>query len=206
MRKVFFVAVLAALVLPTASGAITRYSRENPFYRRTAISGFAGYGLPVGEFASNRDGDGNHEQGAFDWSAEIDHFFAPRVSIGVTLSNTTYQDKDIPELETHLSSFAGLMRYVIVTKWALHPYLRLALGGQQVQFQDLDARYRSDSAFMMQAGGGLVLMLFDYVGINGQLTFTKGFTENTYVRDADAIVGFDTKYWTFSGGLSVYFP
>lgn len=206
MRKVFFIAVLVTLVLPVASGAITRYSRENPFFRRTALSGFAGYGQPVGNFASDRDGDGNHESGALDWSAEIDHFFAPRVAIGVTISNSTWQDKSFPELESHLSSFAGLLRYVIVTRSALHPYLRLAMGGQRVQFQDSQERFRSNSAFMVQAGGGLLLMLFNYVSLNGQVTYTQGFTENTYVRDFDAIVGFDTTYWTFSGGVSVYFP
>jgi hypothetical protein len=206
------IAGLTALAPPTVSRAVTRYAQENPFYRRSAFSGYVGYGLPVAEFAAARPGDGNHESGAFDWSLELEHFFAPSVSIGVNMANTTYKDKSLPELETHLSSFAGLLRYVIVTREALHPYLRLAMGGQQVQFQNPLERYESDSAFMMQAGGGVIAMLFDYVSLNAQATFTQGFTEDAWVPDYlddqgnPTIVGFDTKYWTFSGGLSVYFP
>jgi len=203
---VLLLAALAALVPPTASEAITRYSQENPFYRRSALSVYAGYGLPVGEFADDRDGDGNHESGALDWSVEIEHFFAPRTSIGAMVVNSTWQDKSIPDLETDLTAFAGFLRYVIVSRAAIHPYLRLAFGGQTVQFQDSTARYKANSAFMVQAGGGLIFVLLDHLSANAQLAYTQGFAEDSYVRDLDAIVGFDTKYWTLSGGLSIYFP
>jgi hypothetical protein len=160
----------------------------------------------VGEFESSRDGDGNHEVGALDWSVDLEHFFAPRVSLGATLDNTTYQDKDDPDLETHISSFGGFLRYVMVTRGGLHPFLRFGVGGQRVQFQDPEARYRSNTAWMVQGGGGVIIMMLDHLAISMQATYNQGFTENEYIPSADAIVGFDTKYWSFQAGMGVYFP
>jgi hypothetical protein len=88
----------------------------------------------------------------------------------------------------------------------LHPFLRFGVGGQRVQFQDPVDRWRSDTAWMVQAGGGVIIMMLDHMAINMQATYNQGFTEETYIPSADAIVGFDTKYWSFQAGLGIYFP
>ena len=88
---------LATLVATAGNAlALTRFVDENPFFRRSALSGYAGSGVPVGEFESSRIGDGNHETGALDWGVDLEHFFGTRWSLGAFLSNTTYLDKDDP--------------------------------------------------------------------------------------------------------------
>jgi len=200
------VLAVAVTLAAVPSFAITRYVDDNPFHRRSALTGYAGSGYPVGEFESSRDGDGNHQPGALDWSVDLEHYVARKFSLGLTLNNTTYQDKDDELLETHLSSLGGFLRYVMVTRGGLHPYLRFGVGGQRVQFQDPDARFRSNTAWQIQAGGGLIIMMLDHFAISMQAVYNQGFTENTYIPEADAIVGFDTKFWSFQVGAGIYFP
>jgi len=191
--------------------ALTRFVDENPFFRRSALSAYAGTGVPVGEFESSRIGDGNHETGAVDWGVDLEHFFGPRWSLGAFLSNTTYLDKDDPLLETNLTNVGGFLRYVMVSRGGLHPYLRGGVGGQWVQFQDPEYRYKSNSSWMVQAGGGLIVMPFNSLSLNLQAMYNQGFTENTRVPDAElypderVVVGFDTQYWSLQVGASLYF-
>ena len=206
--------ILSLIVAAAASGealALTRFVDDNPFFRRSAISGYAGKGVPVGEFESSRVGDGNHETGALDWGVDLEHFFGPRWSLGGFLSNTTYLDKDDPLLETNLTNVGGFLRYVMVSHGGLHPYLRGGVGGQWVQFQDPEFRYKSNSSWMVQAGGGLIVMPFDSFSLNLQALYNHGFTSDTRVPDAEiyederVIVGFDTQYWSLQAGFSLYF-
>lgn len=202
--------VLAATAAPALG--ITRVSRDNPFFRRTALSGYIGVGVPIGEFASSRvdfEGnpiDGNHESGALDWAVEIEHYFGPTISLGFTIANTTYKDKTFPDLETHLSTYAGYMRFMWLNRSIVYPYLRGGVGGMNAQFQDANSRSRSNTGWELQGGGGVVAMMHPNIALNGQILYNQGFIENQYIPIEDAIVGFDAKYWTFSAGLSIYFP
>jgi hypothetical protein len=203
---------LATLVATAGNAlALTRFVDENPFFRRSALSGYAGSGVPVGEFESSRIGDGNHETGALDWGVDLEHFFGTRWSLGAFLSNTTYLDKDDPLLETNLTNVGGFLRYVMVSRGGLHPYIRGGVGGQWVQFQDPEYRFKSNSSWMVQAGGGLIIMPFNSLSLNLQAMYNQGFTANTRVPDAElypderVVVGFDTQYWSLQVGASVYF-
>ena len=202
---VVIVAVLVTLIA-APSFALSRCVSDNPFHRRSALTGYAGAGYPVGEFESSRLGDGNHRPGALDWAVDLEHYFGTRVSMGLTLGNVTYEDKDDVQLETHVSDFGGFLRYVMVTRGGLHPFLRFGVGGERVQFQTPVARDRSNTAWMIEAGGGFIIMMLDHFAISAQAVYHQGFTENTYIPAADAIVGFDTKYWSFQGGVGIYFP
>lgn len=220
MRPVLraFVFVLLSLSglsgLASPSFALSRYVQDNAFHRRSALTVYAGGGYPVGEFESSRLGDGNHERAPLDWETleginwgvDLEHYFWRSASLGLMLSNVTYQDKDDPQLETHVSNFGGFLRYVLVTRGSLHPFLRFGAGGERIQFQDPVARFRSDTAWMIQAGGGLTITLFSNLAFTGHAIYNHGFTENTYVPEADARVGFDTKYWSFQAGLGFLFP
>ena len=212
----FRIAIIAlSLAVTTVAAvdalALTRFVDENPFFRRSVLSAYAGHGVPVGEFESSRIGDGNHEKGALDWGVDLEHFFGPRWSLGAFLSNTTYLDKDDPLLETNLTNLGGFLRYVMVSRGGLHPYLRGGVGGQWVQFQDPEFRFKSNSSWMVQAGGGLIIMPFHHFSLNLQAMYNQGFTENTRVPDAElypderVVVGFDTQYWSLQVGASLYF-
>jgi hypothetical protein len=203
--------LIAATAVAGEAQALTRFVDDNPFFRRSALSAYAGSGVPVGEFESSRVGDGNHETGAIDWGVDLEHFFGPRWSLGAFLANTTYLDKDDPLLETNLTNGGGFLRYVMVSHGGRQPYLRGGVRGQWVQFQDPEYRYKSNSSWMVQAGGGLIIMPFNSLSLNLQAMYNHGFTENTRVPDADiyadeqVIVGFDTQYWSLQAGVSLYF-
>lgn len=216
------IVIALGIALATAAGdarALTRFIDQNPFFRRSALSVYAGRGYPVGEFESSRIGDGNHQPIPtsstslewVDWGVDLEHFFGPRWSLGAFLSSTTYQDKDDPLLETRLTNLGGFLRYVMVSQGGLHPYLRGGIGGEWVQFQDPEYRYQANAAWMVQAGGGLIIMPFDHLSLNLQAMYNQGFTSDTRVPDAElypdemVIVGFDTQYWSLQAGLSLYF-
>jgi hypothetical protein len=198
------------VVLADPASAVVRRTRPPLLYQRTAVSGFIGYGLPVGEFASDRlDGDGNHEEGAIDWTVEIEHFAGRTASIGFSAANTTYQDKTIPDLETHVSTYSGFVRVVIPTATAVRPYLRFGMGGVQIQFQDSTMRVDSDYELSLQAGGGLLWLPWRWIGLNAQALYYYGDTEDAYIAESlpdPTVVGFATKYFAFSLGLSLFFP
>jgi opacity protein-like surface antigen len=200
-----FVALVAMTAADPAS-AVVRRVQPPLLYQRTAVSGFIGLGYPVGEFASDLEGDGNHESEAPDWAVEIEHFAGRTTSIGFSAANTTYQDKTFPELETHLSTYSGFVRVVIPTSTAIRPYLRFGMGGVQVQFQDDVTRVDSEYEFSMQAGAGLLWLPWRWVGLNAQALYYYGDTEDAYISENNTIVGFDAKYFAFSAGLSLFFP
>ena len=216
MRKLLLpIHFLLIVAVSTPAFALTRFVQDNPFFRRTALSGNVGAGIPVGEFSSSRPGDGNHDLGAVDWSADLEHYFGRNISLGLTVSGSTYEDKNGGILdvdgnlrfgETSISTFGGFLRYVAVNQTPIHPFLRLGVGSVAVQFQDPQERFRSNRAGTLHAGAGLFAILSDYVALNGQIMYNQGFTENAYIPDNDTRVGFDIKYWAFTGGVSIFFP
>jgi opacity protein-like surface antigen len=184
-------------------------------YQRVAVTGFYGAGLPVGVFASDDlPGDGNHKSGAVDWTVDLEYFAARTTSIGFSIANTTYQDKTLGDsLETHISTYSGFLRIVMPTATAVRPYLRLGMGGVQVQFQDWNQRVDSEWEFSFQGGAGLLWLPSRWIGINAQALYYYGNTKESIFweipPDADGRlteVGFDTQYFAFSAGLSLFFP
>lgn len=210
--------LLIILAAADPAAAIRRGRVDHPFFARTAVSGYFGAGVAVGEFSNEKLG--NHESGAFDWSAEIEHFFAPGISLGFNLTHTSYEDKDFGSiLKTNLSSFGGFIRYVIETPGPAYPFLRFGVGSMEVEFEDeLDPEFpeivESERSVTVNVGGGGVFMLGDYISLNASVLYTFGFTDDAVVEgivEVDGeeflqVVGFDVQYWTFAGGVSVYFP
>jgi hypothetical protein len=199
----------------TPSEAIRRQRSSHPFFQRTALSGFFGVGVAVGEFASEKDGDGRHESGAFDWSAELEHYFAPGLSLGGNISHTTYDDKIFGDaLQTNLSIFGVFVRYVVETPGPVYPFVRFGVGSMEVEFEDEFTRDESEHSGSINVGGGALAMLGDYVSLNASAQYTFGFTDDAILDDLIIIdgeetaqrVGFDVQYWTFAAGVSVYFP
>jgi opacity protein-like surface antigen len=198
---------MATAVLSAAAPAwAVRLATRPLLLNRAAVSVYLGAGLPVGEFAASRPGDGNHESWPLDWAVEAEYFAGRTWSVGFSVANTTYQDKTFPELETHLSTYAGFVRVVVPTATPVRPYLRAGMGGVQVQFQDDVDRLTAESRFTFQAGGGLLWLPNRWLGLNAQLLYCNGSTEEAYIAAIDRIVGFDSKYFAFSGGVSLFFP
>jgi hypothetical protein len=213
----FATGALCLLIICTVASpslALRRQTSTHPFFNRTAVTGYFGAGIPVGEFSSEKDGDGNHESGAFDWSAELEYFFGPGVSVGVNLSHTQYEDKTFSDLMTNVSIFGAFLRYVVETPGPVYPYLRFGVGSMEIEFEDDVYRVEADHSGSVHVGGGGIAMIGDYVSLNGQILYTFGFTDDAIVNELVEIdgeevypnVGFDTQYWTFAAGVSVYFP
>jgi opacity protein-like surface antigen len=198
--------LLIALGAPDASAV--RYTSRPLLWQRTAVSGYFGGGLPVGEFSSSRGGDGNHESWPFDWAVEVEHFAGRTWSLGFSIAGTTYTDKTDASLETNLATYTGFVRVVVPTATPVRPYLRAGMGGVKLQFQDPDDRNKADTAFSFQAGGGLLWLPERWLGLNAQILYYQGGTYDSYVSgfSEPTIVGFDVKYWSFSGGVSLFFP
>ena len=206
-----FFLLLIALAAP--ADAVVRRTQSPLLYQRVAVSGYAGYGVPVGEFSDSRDGFGNHESGALDWNVDLEYFAGRAASIGFSLANTTYQDKDDAELKTHVSTYSGFVRIVVPTATVVRPYLRLGMGGVQVEFQDPISRVDSEWEFSFQAGGGFLWLPARWFGINLQALYYYGDTAESILweipPDVDGRlreVGFNTQYFAFSAGLSLFFP
>jgi hypothetical protein len=208
-----FLCLVVIIAAASPSQALRRHRVDHPFYDRAALSGYFGTGVAVGEFSSEKDGDGNHESGAFDWSAEIEYFAAPGLALGLNVSHTSYDDKDF-DIKTNISVFGGFLRYVIETPGPVYPFLRFGFGSMEVEFEDPFTRFEADHAGTINVGGGGIAMLGRHVGVNASLLYTFGFTDDAHVgepfeEDGETvveIVGFDVQYWTFAAGVSVYFP
>jgi opacity protein-like surface antigen len=213
MRSTLLTIVLAAVsttALAPSAHAVTRRSVPPLLYQRTAVSGYLGKGLPVGEFSDERPGYGNHEEGAIDWAVELEHFAGRTASIGISFANTTYDDKTFADtLQTQVTTVSGFVRVVIPTGTGIRPYLRFGMGGVQLEFLDPLTREDSDWEFSLQAGGGLIWLPARWLGLSAQALYYNGDTDDSMVYstpDEIVVVGFDTSYWAFSAGVSLFFP
>jgi hypothetical protein len=200
------VQILLFLLITQPSHAVSRhYFTRSPFDGRTAVGGFMGVGLPVGDFSDGRLG--NHDAGGLDWSLEVEHYFGSNFSLGFSFTAGSYDDKDFgDELQTNLNTFGGYFKYVFVTNAQVHPFLRFGLGSMEVEFDSDEEIVDASRSEALNIAGGIVWMLHDNVSVNGQATYTHGWTEDAYISEADAIVGFDVSYWALDFGVSVYFP
>lgn len=200
-------AVLAAVVGAAVPAAAVRVATRPLLLNRTAVSGYLGAGLPVGEFSDSRDFYGNHASWPLDWAVEIEHFFGRTWSLGFSIANSTWEDKDIPSLETDLDTYSGFLRVVIPTASPVRPYLRAGLGSVSLEFLDTDERFDAESAFSMHVGGGLLWLPERWVGLNAQALYYYGATDDAFLRDVpNTVVGFNVQYWSLSGGVSLFFP
>lgn len=124
MRR-FQVSACAALLLvamASTSHAVVRRTPPPLLWQRTAVSGYLGKGLPVGQFADDRPGYGNQKEGAIDWAVEIEHFVGHTASLGFSYANTEYEDKDLGDsLKTKVSTASGFVRIVIPTATSIRP-------------------------------------------------------------------------------------
>jgi len=199
--------LIAGLAYPAY--AVERRSRPPLLHQRTAVSGYYGLAYPVGEFSDSRAGYGNHESEAPDWAIEIEHFAGRTASIGFSIANATFEDKDDPELETQVSTYSGFVRVVVPTGGPIRPYLRFGMGGVQIEFLDPVSREDSDYEFSVQGGAGLLWLPVRWLGLNAQALYYHGDTDDSVVFstvDEIVVVGFDTEYWAFSAGISLFFP
>lgn len=203
-------AALLLAVMASASHAVVRRTPPPLLWQRTAVSGYLGKGLPVGEFSDSREGFGNQKEGAIDWAVEIEHFVGHTTSIGFSYANTEYEDKTLGDsLKTKVNTASGFIRVVIPTATAIRPYLRFGMGGVQVEFLDPVSREDSEWEFSLQAGGGLLWLPSRWLGLNAQALFYHGDTDDSVVfatQDETVVVGFNTEYWAFSAGVSLFFP
>jgi hypothetical protein len=205
-------AVLAVFVANAAPATAVRMTTRPLLLNRTAVSGYAGAGLPVGEFSDSREGYGNHATQDFewppkDWAAEIEYFAGRTWSLGFSYASSTYEDKDDPALETALDTYSGFIRIVVPAAFPVRPYLRAGMGAVNLEFLDPDVRYKANSAFSFQVGGGLLWLPARWLGLNAQALYYHGSTDEEYLQDIpNTVVGFDTEYWAFSAGVSLLFP
>jgi opacity protein-like surface antigen len=213
MRRIQVVscATLLLAVMASASHAVVRRTPAPLLWQRTAVSGYLGKGLPVGEFSDSREGFGNQKEGAIDWAVEIEHFVGHTTSLGFSYANTEYEDKDLGDaLKTKVETASGFIRVVIPTATSIRPYLRFGLGGVQVEFLDPVSREDSEWEFSLQAGGGLLWLPSRWLGLSAQALYYHGDTDDSPVFVADngdlVVVGFNTEYWAFSAGVSLFFP
>lgn len=207
--------VLVIVAAATPADAIRRQRSTHPFFARTAVSGYFGSGIAVGEFSSEKLGDGNHESPAFVWSAELEHYFAPGLSIGGNLSHSSWEDKELgAALQTNLRLFGVFLRYVVETPGPVFPFLRFGVGSMEVEFEDELERLEADHSGCIEVGGGAMARLGEHVTLNAAARYTFGFTDDALVDQIIIIdgeetaqrVGFDVQYWTFGAGVSLYFP
>lgn len=212
MRRFQIVSCAALLLalMTSVSHAVVRRTPPPLLWQRTAVSGYLGKGLPVGEFSDSREGFGNQKEGAIDWAVEIEHFVGHTTSIGFSYANTEYEDKDLGDsLKTKVNTASGFIRVVIPTATAIRPYLRFGMGGVQVEFLDPVSREDSEWEFSLQAGGGLLWLPTRWLGLSAQALWYHGDTNDSVVfatPDETVVVGFDTEYWAFSAGVSLFFP
>jgi len=207
-QSVLILAACFAIVLThtAPADAVVRRSGQPLFLNRAAITVYYGAGLPVGDFSDESPGYGNHEEWAPDGAAEIEYFVSRTASIGFTAARTTYQDKTFPELETRLSTYGGFFRVVLPTATAVRPYLRAGIGGVEVQFQDNDTSADAEMETSFQVGGGLLWLPARWLGLSGQILYCFSDTDDAYIMENDTIVGFDTEYFVFAAGVSLFFP
>lgn len=203
ITSMIFISAVAA----AAPAFAVRYVTRPLLLNRAAVSGYFGEAYPVGEFSDSRDGYGNHEAWPPGWAADIEYFAGRTWSLGFGYATTTFKDKDDPNFETNVGSYSGFIRVVVPTAFPIRQFLRGGMGGMTVEFLDPQARYKANTAFTYQVGGGLLWLPFRWLGLNAQVLYYDGSTSDEYLKDvSNTVVGFDTQYWTFTGGISLFFP
>jgi hypothetical protein len=80
-----------------------------------------------------------------------------------------------------------------------------------VEFLQPATRDKSEWEFSLQAGGGLLWLPSRWLGLSAQALYYHGSTDNASMGFTDSqgnpvVVGFNTEYWAFSGGVSLFFP
>ena len=207
LRVFIMSAVLAAVIAAAVPAAAVRVATRPLLLNRAALSGYLGGGLPVGEFSDSRPGYGNHESWPLDWAVEAEYFFGRTWSLGFSIANSTWEDRDDPTFETDLDTYSFFLRAVIPTASPVRPYLRAGVGSVSLEFLDVDERFDADSSLSMQVGGGLLWLPERWVGLNAQVLYYYGATDDAFLRDVpNTVVGFNTQYWSFTGGVSFFFP
>jgi hypothetical protein len=206
--------LLLIISIATPSQALKRYKKP-PFLGRTVVSGWGGATQPVDEFGRRSTyvddygstTGGNHESPGYHGMVELEHYFAPNVSLGFSYNQGRYNDLDLADtLQTHTAAFGGFLRVTTGNAGALHPFIKLGLSSMRVEFDSPDEYVRSGYSAAFDAGAGIILMMGRHLSINGTVTYTYGWTRDAYIAAADAIVGFDVSYWGAMAGLSLYFP
>jgi len=206
-RAIFTSMIFAAVLAVAVPAFAVRYATRPLLLNRAAVSGYVSESYPVGEFSDSRDGYGNHAAWPLGWAADIEYFAGRTWSVGFGYATTTFEDKTDPSLETNVGSYSGFIRVVVPTAFPVRPYLRGGMGGMTVEFLDPDARYKANAAFTYQVGGGLLWLPARWLGFNAQVLYYHGSTSDEYLKDVpNTVVGFDTQYWAFSGGISLFFP
>jgi hypothetical protein len=83
------------------------------------------------------------------------------------------------------------------------------MGGVQVEFLQPTTRDKSEWEFSIQAGGGLLWLPSRWLGLSAQALYYHGNTDNSVIAATPTettVVGFNTEYLAFSGGVSLFFP
>jgi hypothetical protein len=204
--------LIISLAVP---GQALKRHKKPPFLGRTAISGYAGASAPLDEFgrkstfsdASGSTTGGNHDTPGYNAMLEVEHYFAPNVSLGFVYSQSRFDDRDLADtLQTTTASYGGFLRITAVTGGVIHPFVKLGMSSMRVEFDSPEEYVRSNYSAAFDAGAGFIVMLGSHVSLNATATYTYGWTRDAYIAAADAIVGFDVSYWGAMGGLSIYFP
>jgi len=206
--------LLLIIAVATPSHALKRYKKP-PLLGRTVISGWLGVTEPLGEFGQRStfvdshgsSTGGNHDTPGYHGMVELEHYFSPNVSLGVSYNQGRYNDIDLGDtLQTHTAAFGGFIRITTANTGAIHPFIKLGLSSMRVEFDSPDEFVRSNYQPAFDAGAGVILMLGRHLSINGSAVYTYGWTRDAYIAQADAIVGFDVSYWGAMAGVSLYFP
>jgi hypothetical protein len=206
--------ILVIISVATSADALKRYKKP-PLLGRTAISGWLGATEPLNEFgrrstfmdSHGSTTGGNHDTPGYHGMVELEHYFSPNVSIGLSYNQGRYNDIDLGDtLQTHTAAFGGFLRFTTSNPGAVHPFVKLGLSSMRVEFDSPDEFVRSNYSAAFDAGGGVILLMGRHLSINGAVTYTYGWTRDAYIAAADAIVGFDVSHWGAMAGMSIYFP
>lgn len=200
--------------LTVPAHALKRYQKP-PFLGRTVLSGYYGVSEPLDEFGRRSTvidpygstTGGNHDSPGYHGIIEVEHYFSPNVSLGFVYNRGRYNDLDYGDtLQTHTTSYGGFFRVTATVGGSIHPFFKLGLSSMRVEFDSPDEYVRSNYAPAFDAGAGLILMLGRHLSINGIVSYSYGWSRESYIPVADAIVGFDVSYWAAMAGASLYFP
>jgi len=199
--------ILALGQIETANAVVKKYGMGTDFQDHIVLSVFAGPAFPSGDFSD--DFFGNHETG-LQGTFEFEWYFSRQTSLGLITRQAEFEDKDFgDDLVTNIGYYGGFIKHTIPLGREWFGYGRFALNWTELSFEDPGFITKTDGAWGILLGIGLLYRTSELLSINGQLAYNKSFTEDSDVPGfpgpPQTEVGFDVQYISLEFGVSFYF-
>ena len=198
-KKTFFIFIFCFIF----SGSILQAQDHKS---KVAISGLAGVSFPVGNFASPDPSKGNAKKG-YTFGGSLEYFFKKKVSLGVNLMYSSFDDKDTSSMKNRIVSYGLVGRYILNTHPEVDYYLRFGLGLAKFKIEGSSATRSYDLKPTIAVGLGFSYKLSSSLSLLGETVYNQVLEKNAKYSlggEKQPALGFNLQHFGIYTGLVFY--